>query len=84
MEKHERNPVIPFLEISGKKAPLESIKDLQPLSSTPEDHPLVKEIKELEIENMTPLEALNRLYQLREKAQDYLSQEEQVSIYQYQ
>ncbi|MFH0811575.1 MAG: DNA mismatch repair protein MutS [Pseudomonadota bacterium] len=84
IEKHERNPVIPFLEMSGKKSPLESIKDLLPLSSTPEDHPLVKEIKELEIENMTPLEALNRLYQLKEKAQCRVLEDQPISAYHYQ
>ncbi len=34
----------------------------------PETHPLVEEIKALEVDQLSPLEALNKLYELRQKA----------------
>ena len=61
-------PVIPF---SGKKrlrAPAETGRELPLFTRPSEEHPLIEEIKEIDIHNLTPLEALNRLNQLREKA----------------
>ena len=34
----------------------------------PETHPLVDEIKELDVDSLSPLEALNKLYELKQKA----------------
>ena len=34
----------------------------------PETHPLIEEIKELEVDSLSPLEALNKLYELKQKA----------------
>ncbi len=36
----------------------------------PETHPLIDEIKELEVDSLSPLEALNKLYELKQKAQE--------------
>ncbi len=35
-----------------------------------ESHPVVEELKELDLENMTPLEAMNELWKLRKEAED--------------
>ena len=37
------------------------------LSSTPQPHPLIEEIKQLELFSMTPLEALNRLAEIQKR-----------------
>jgi DNA mismatch repair protein MutS len=34
----------------------------------PETHPLIEEIKALDVDSLSPLEALNKLYELRQKA----------------
>ncbi len=36
--------------------------------STPEAHPLIEEIKTLDVENLTPLEAIIKLQELKKKA----------------
>jgi DNA mismatch repair protein MutS len=36
----------------------------------PETHPLIEEIKGLEVDQLSPLEALNKLYELKQKAAD--------------
>jgi DNA mismatch repair protein MutS len=38
-----------------------------PLFST-EPHPVVKEVRQLKIDEMSPLEAINKLYQLQRRA----------------
>jgi DNA mismatch repair protein MutS len=48
---------------SRKKAPVEQLSLFQQKS------PLLEEIKKLDIDAMTPLEALNALYELKKKAQ---------------
>ena len=39
----------------------------QPVSSSPQPHPLIEEIKQLELFSMTPLEALNRLADIQKR-----------------
>jgi DNA mismatch repair protein MutS len=74
-------PVIPF---SGKSRP-QTIADPHrelPLShGLQEEHPLIDEIKGIDIHNLTPLEALNRLNQLREKARACAEEEKEVQRY---
>jgi DNA mismatch repair protein MutS len=36
----------------------------------PDTHPLLDEIKTLEVDSLSPLEALNKLYELKQKAMD--------------
>ena len=36
----------------------------------PADHPVVEDIKELDLDLMTPVEAMNALYRLQQKAAD--------------
>ncbi len=36
----------------------------------PETHPLIEEIKALDVDSLSPLEALNKLYELKQKAQE--------------
>lgn len=36
----------------------------------PETHPLIDEIKELDVDSLSPLEALNKLYELKQRAQE--------------
>jgi DNA mismatch repair protein MutS len=47
------------------------------------EHPLIQEIKDLDIQNLTPLEALNRLNQLKEKARASASHPQPVSLAQH-
>jgi DNA mismatch repair protein MutS len=74
-------PVIPF---SGKPRPKTSPKPHRelPLShGSQEEHPLIDEIKGIDIHNLTPLEALNQLNQLREKARACAEEENEVQRY---
>ena len=59
--------VVPLSEKAREKRSKE-LTDLPLFSSPKGEHPLVQEIKDLDIQKMTPLEALNRLNQLKEKA----------------
>ena len=43
---------------------------LQMALFTPKTHPLVEEIRKLELSQMTPLDAVNILYDLKAKAED--------------
>ena len=36
----------------------------------PETHPLIDELKELDVDSVSPLEALNKLYELKQRAND--------------
>jgi DNA mismatch repair protein MutS len=53
----------------GKKSDVAEKNAAQmPLLPEAEPHPVVKALAELELDGMTPLEALNRLYELQKKA----------------
>jgi len=71
------HPVIPLPE----KRDLKVCPDKPGSNETVDEHPLIKEIAEIDIENMTPLETLNRLHQLKEKAQSYLSKDQPILIH---
>jgi len=36
----------------------------------PETHPLIDEIKALDVDSLSPLEALNKLYELKQQANE--------------
>jgi DNA mismatch repair protein MutS len=55
--------------LQGKRRTRETAPQQMPLLG--QKAPLVEELEKLEIDAMTPLEALNKLYELRKKAQDY-------------
>ncbi|MFW6305394.1 MAG: DNA mismatch repair protein MutS [Candidatus Saliniplasma sp.] len=38
--------------------------------TSPESHPVIEEVKKMDLENMTPLEAMNELWRLRKKIED--------------
>jgi DNA mismatch repair protein MutS len=44
------------------------VMQVQQLSLFPANHPVLDELKELDISSMSPLEAINKLYELQEKA----------------
>ena len=52
---------------SGRRAP--AMPQLSLFASTPPDDGLRRELAELDVDSLSPLEALNRLYELRERAQ---------------
>jgi DNA mismatch repair protein MutS len=59
---------------NGRQAPV--IPQLSLFASTPPDDGLRRELAELDVDSLSPLEALNRLYALRERAQVGLSTDE--------
>ena len=84
VDKPEQYPVISLSSKPHQKPPQENIRDLPFLNQLKQEHSLIKEIKEIDIQNMTPLEALNCLNQLKEKAKSYRFQTPLISIRQYQ
>jgi len=83
LEKREHDPVIQFSEKLSQRTDQENIQDLPLFKPSNEEPPLIKEIKEIDIQNMTPLEALNRLNKLREKAKLYRPEDKPIPIHQY-
>ncbi|MCD6352590.1 MAG: DNA mismatch repair protein MutS, partial [Proteobacteria bacterium] len=73
------HPVIPLSE----KRDLKIYQEQPVVSEAVKEHPLIKEIKEIDIENMTPLETLNRLHQLKEKAKSYRSEDQPILIHKH-
>jgi DNA mismatch repair protein MutS len=67
-EGREHGAVIPLLDRSREIPGNEPAPELPLFRAARAEHPLLTEIKELDIQNMTPLEALNRLNELKEKA----------------
>jgi DNA mismatch repair protein MutS len=58
-------------DLKEKKAHIrEVIAGVQLSFLGPETHPLLEEIKALEVDSLSPLEALNKLYELKQKAGD--------------
>jgi hypothetical protein len=74
--------VVPSPEKIKEKQP-KDLYDLPLFGSSRPEHPLLQEIKDLDIQNLTPLEALNRLNQLKEKARVSVSHTQPISLQQY-
>ena len=74
--------VVPSPEKMQEKQP-KDLYDLPLFGSLRPEHPLLQEIKDLDIQNLTPLEALNRLNQLKEKARVSVSHTQPISLQQY-
>jgi len=49
-------------------APARRLKQAQQLSFLASSHPVLREIEQLDVSSMSPLEAINKLYELQEKA----------------
>jgi DNA mismatch repair protein MutS len=56
------------LQRSPAGAPARRLAEVQQLSLFVATHPALEELKELDIESMSPLEAINKLYELQRKA----------------
>jgi len=75
---HRAQDVLEELETNNRQAPAKQpAKTRRPKEITPQqlplfgpESPVVKELKKLEINTFTPLEALNKLYELQKKARE--------------
>ena len=61
--------ILEQLERDSRRAPIKPrrIAEVRQLALFPETSPIVEELKKLDIESMTPLEALNKLYELQQE-----------------
>jgi len=64
---HRANEVLAQLEQpeSAITGPILNEKPKQPSHSLPRPHPLIEEVKQIDLFSMTPLDALNRLAELQ-------------------
>ncbi len=79
-EEGESHPVISLSNRPNWRNKREDLSALPLFNQAKEEHPLIKEIKELDIQNMTPLEALNKLNQLKEIVKSYSMPGQLISI----
>jgi len=65
---HRAEEILNELERDAQRAPIRPrrIAEIRQLALFPEASPIVEELKKLDIESMTPLEALNKLYELQQ------------------
>ena len=66
---HRAEEILEELERDSHRAPIRPrhIAEIRQLALFPETSPIIEELKKLDLESMTPLEALNRLYELQRK-----------------
>jgi len=66
---HRAEEILKELERDSQRSPIRPrrIAEIRQLALFPEISPIVEELKKLDVESMTPLEALNRLYELQRK-----------------
>ena len=68
---HRAEEILENLEEDMQRSPAGSVprrvSDVQQLALFPTGHPVLEELTELDIASMSPLEAINKLYQLQEK-----------------
>jgi DNA mismatch repair protein MutS len=66
---HRAEEILKELEGDSQRAPLRPhrIAEIRQLALFPETSPIIEELKKLDVESMTPLEALNKLYELQRK-----------------
>jgi len=64
---HRAEEILEALERDSHRAPIRPrrIAEIRQLALFPETSPIIEELKKLDLESMTPLEALNRLYELQ-------------------
>jgi DNA mismatch repair protein MutS len=66
---HRAEELLTQLESGDFRPGTESPEPYQPVLFA-DEHPIVEELRDLDVSTMTPLEAINRLYELQKKAQD--------------
>ncbi len=66
---HRAEEILKELERDAQRSPIRPrrIAEVRQLALFPETSPIIEELKKLDVESMTPLEALNRLYELQRK-----------------
>jgi len=84
VRKEEHYPAIPLTGKSDRKNEQEDVHNLPLFNQAAEDSPLVSALNEIDIQNLTPLEALNVLNELKEKAKSFRSQNQPISMRHYQ
>ena len=64
---HRAEEILKELERDSQRAPIRPrrIAEIRQLALFPETSPIIEELKKLDLESMTPLEALNKLYELQ-------------------
>ena len=72
---HRAEEILAELEQKGdEKTRRKAMRDMLPATTTQmtlfsaEPHPLIEEIKQLSIDELTPIEAIGKLYELQQKA----------------
>jgi DNA mismatch repair protein MutS len=66
---HRAEELLTQLESGEFRPGTEKPEPYQPVLFA-DEHPIVEELRKLDVSTMTPLEAINRLYELQKKAQD--------------
>jgi DNA mismatch repair protein MutS len=69
---HRAQEILEELERDSQRSPIRPrrIAEIRQLALFPETSPIIEELKKLDVESMTPLEALNRLYELQQKVKN--------------
>jgi DNA mismatch repair protein MutS len=69
---HRAEEILKELERDSQRAPIRPrrIAEIRQLTLFPETSPIVEKLKKLDLESMTPLEALNKLYELQQKVKN--------------
>ncbi|MFQ5811995.1 MAG: DNA mismatch repair protein MutS, partial [Anaerolineae bacterium] len=69
---HRAEEILEELERDSRRAPIRPrrIAEIRQLALFPEASPFIEELKKLDLESMTPLEALNKLYELQQTIQE--------------
>ncbi len=64
---HRAEEILEELERDSQRSPIrpKRIAEIRQLTLFPETSPIIEDLKKLDIESMTPLEALNKLYELQ-------------------
>ena len=68
---HRAEEILKELERDSHRSPIRPrrIAEIRQLALFPETSPIIEELKKLDLESMTPLEALNKLYELQREVE---------------
>lgn len=77
------HPIISLSDKVSERISAETMSKESISGAHVQEHPLIREIRELDIENLTPLESINRLHSLKEKAKKVRLCEQPIPIHQY-
>jgi DNA mismatch repair protein MutS len=69
---HRAEEILKELERDSHRAPIRPrrIAEIRQLALFPEASPIIEELRKLDVNSMTPLEALNKLYELQQKTEE--------------